>query len=89
MYIFNSFNNRFLIALEQQKRGYGFSPLVAGFKKWQTEFKRTVKKGEKSIHILAPVMTTVTNENGEPLLNDEGKPVKWFVILQVHEEETN
>ena len=71
-----SFNNRFLIALEQQKRGYGFSPLVAGFKKWQTEFKRTVKKGEKSIHILAPVMTTVTNENGEPLLNDEGKPVK-------------
>ena len=71
-----SFNNRFLIALEQERRGYGFSPLVAGFHKWKNEFKRTVKKGEKSIHILAPVMTTVTNDNGEPLLNDEGKPIK-------------
>ena len=34
-----SFNNRFLIAMEQQKRGYGFSPLVAGFHKWKNEFK--------------------------------------------------
>ena len=59
-----SFNNRFLIALEQQKRGYGVSPLVAGFKKWKSEFKRTVKKGEKSIHIMAPVMYTVTDESG-------------------------
>lgn len=71
-----SFNNRFLIAIEQQKRGYGVSPLVAGFKKWKSEFKRTVKKGEKSIHIMAPVMYTVTDESGNVLLNDEGKPIK-------------
>ena len=71
-----SFNNRFLIAMEQQKRGYGFSPLVAGFKKWKTEFKRIVKKGEKSIHIMAPVMYTVTDDNGNVVLNDEGKPIR-------------
>ena len=71
-----SFNNRFLIALEQQRRGYGISPLVAGFKTWKTKFNRTVKKGEKSIHILAPVMYTVTDDAGNPLFNDEGNPIR-------------
>ena len=71
-----SFNNRFLIALEQQRRGYGISPLVAGFKTWKTKFKRTVRKGEKSIHILAPVMYTVTDDAGNPLFNDEGNPIR-------------
>ena len=71
-----SFNNRFLIYLEQERRGYGHSSFVAGFKKWKTEFNRTVKKGEKSIHILAPVMYTVTDDSGNVLLNDEGKPIR-------------
>ena len=42
-----SFNNTLLIAMQGGQ-------LVAGFNKWKDTFHRTVKKGEKSIKILAP-----------------------------------
>ncbi len=61
-----SFNNRFLIALEQERRGYGFSPLVAGFHKWKNEFKRTVKKGEKSNIMSALLIAEHNNKEVKP-----------------------
>ena len=41
--------------------------LVAGFRKWQSEFNRHVKKGEKAIRILGrmEVAITIENEKGE------------------------
>ena len=43
-----SFNNCMLIALQMPE-----ATRVAGFKSWQNNFKRNVKKGEKAIKILA------------------------------------
>lgn len=45
-----SINNSILIYMQMPT-----ASLVAGFKAWQTKFKRNVKKGEKGIKILAPI----------------------------------
>ena len=45
-----SFNNCLLIAMQMPE-----ATRVAGYKSWQTNFKRNVKKGEKAIKILAPI----------------------------------
>ncbi len=60
-----SLNNCLLIAIQCPE-----ATLVAGYKKWENEFGRHVKKGEKGIRILAPwkrkVTRTVKNkETGE------------------------
>ena len=70
-----SFNNSLLIWIQQLKKGFDPSPMVRGFRGWQKEFKRSVKKGEKAITILAPVMKPAIDDNGNPILNLEGKPV--------------
>lgn len=44
-----SFGNCVLIAMQKPD-----ATMVAGFKAWQSKFKRNVKKGEKGIQILAP-----------------------------------
>lgn len=55
-----SVNNCFLIAMQCPHASF-----VAGYKMWQKEFGRQVKKGEKAIRILAPMQkkytATVTN----------------------------
>lgn len=38
---------------------------IAGYKKWLNDFNRQVNKGEKGIRILAPMIRTVTNDNGQ------------------------
>lgn len=50
---------------------------VAGFKKWQAEFERTVKKGEKAIRIFAPSQRKVeqTDKDGNVLNGPDGKPL--------------
>ena len=71
-----SINNSLLIALQKPD-----ATLVAGYKAWQ-EHKRQVKKGEKSIRILAPQTYTVKverdvtkkDENGN-FIFENGKPV--------------
>lgn len=71
-----SLNNTLLIAMQKPD-----ATLVAGYHKWQTCFQRTVNKGEKAIKILAPVPYTIKqykkklDANGNPILNEEGKPV--------------
>lgn len=73
-----SFNNRMLIMLGQTKRGWSFSPLVAGRTKWATKFNRTIKKDEfgKPIWILAPVLIDKKDDNGNPLIKPDGTAVK-------------
>lgn len=44
-----SLNNTLLIAAQNPK-----ASLVAGFKSWEKNFDRHVKRGEKGIKILAP-----------------------------------
>ena len=51
--------NVWLILMAQPDASY-----VAGFKKWQS-MERFVRKGECGIPILAPIITTITNEKGE------------------------
>ena len=55
-----SLNNTILIAMQKPD-----ATLVAGYKAWQTDHGRTVKKGEHGIKILAPCKFKVTVENDE------------------------
>ena len=67
-----SVNNTILIWMQMPT-----ASLVAGFKAWQDKFKRTVKKGEKGIRILAPCpkkfVKTVKDEDG----NEVEKEIKY------------
>lgn len=67
-----SFNNCILISLQ-----FPEATFVAGYKSWQNNFKRNVKKGEKAIRILAPMQKKFTkqiiNEDGET----EDKEIKY------------
>lgn len=59
-----SVNNIILIMMQKPD-----ASLVAGYRAWQTKFKRFVKKGEKGLTIIAPCphkfKKEVENENGE------------------------
>ena len=52
-----SLNNQIMIAMQRPDASY-----VAGFRAWEEKFARHVKKGEKGIQILAPI---VRNEKDE------------------------
>ena len=77
-----SFNNTLLIAMQGGQ-------LVAGFNKWKDTFHRTVKKGEKSIKILAPAPYKVKqkmekrDEQGKPILDKDGKPLTEEKTVQI------
>ena len=80
-----SFNNTLLIALQKPE-----ASLVAGFKAWQTNFNRHVKKGEKGIRILAPAPYKVKEERekldpvtGEVMLDENGMPQKEEVEVKI------
>ena len=76
-----SFNNSLLIYIQQLQKGFSPSAKVKGFHSWRKEFKRTVKKGEKAITILAPVMKPAIDDNGNPILNSLGKSSLTSSIL--------
>lgn len=63
-----SINNCILIASQRPD-----ASLVCGFRKWQNDFHRSVKKGEKGIMILAPVKRKA--DLLEPVLDQEQRPV--------------
>lgn len=52
-----SFNNSMLILLQCPQASY-----IAGYKSWQSNFHRQVKKGAKAIHIIAPIKYKAKNE---------------------------
>ena len=69
-----SINNSILIVSQLPE-----ASLVCGFKKWQTDFNRTVNKGEHGIMILAPIKgkteveEEVFDENNRAVLDAEGR----------------
>ena len=66
-----SFNNTMLIAMQKPD-----ATLVAGFKAWQKNFDRHVKKGEKGIRILAPAPYKIKEEQEklDPVTGDMYPP---------------
>lgn len=72
-----SSNNVMLIYLQNPN-----ATTVAGYKKWKTEFNRNVKRGEKSIKILAPstykyeTTKNKLDKNGNPVRDKDGKVVQ-------------
>ena len=80
-----SFNNTMLIAMQKPD-----ATLVAGFKAWQKNFDRHVKKGEKGIRILAPVSYKIKEEQeklnpvtGEIMLDKNGMPITEEVEIKI------
>lgn len=56
---------------------------VAGFKKWQNDFKRSVNKGEKGIRIAAPIIKKLTPEDQERLDTTEEKAIVGYRYIPV------
>ena len=78
-----SLNNTILIAMQKPD-----ATLVAGYKAWQTDHGRTVRKGEHGIKILAPCKFKVTvdsDENGtlENGGNDEKTKVMEYLRFKI------
>jgi hypothetical protein len=77
-----SFNNTMLIWMQQLKRELEPSSQVAGYKAWQTKFKRQVKKGAKCYRILAPSPINKMGEDGKPILNKDGQKIINFMMFR-------
>lgn len=73
-----SVNNTILIWMQKPD-----ASLVAGYKAWQTKFKRQVKKGEKGIRILAPIpkkfMKKMKDEDG----NEVEKEIQYTAFRAI------
>ena len=80
-----SFNNTLLIAMQKPD-----ATLVAGYKAWQRNFERHVKKGEKGIRILAPAPYKIKEEQekidpvtNESMIDKDGMPVMEEVEIKI------
>jgi hypothetical protein len=80
-----SANNCLLIAMQCPQ-----ATQVAGYNQWRDNFGRQVRKGEKSIKILAPMIFKVKGEDGAPILthDSDGNVVGeqkriWFKVVSV------
>lgn len=75
-----SINNCILIAAQCPTASF-----VCGYKKWQTDFNRTVNRNEHGIMIIAPVKYKADveelqfDENSHPVLDENGKQKKTIV----------
>ena len=56
---------------------------VAGFKKWQNDFKRSVNKGEKGIRITAPIIKKLTPDDQKRLDTTEEKAIVGYRYIPV------
>lgn len=65
-----SFNNQWLIAHQMPE-----ATRVSSYKNWG-EIGRQVNKGEKALSVLAPMMITMRDKEGNPILDDSGKERK-------------
>lgn len=79
-----SLNNTLLIALQKPD-----ATLVAGYRAWQTDHGRYVKKGEKGIQILAPApykkkieQDVISPATGKVILDADGNPKKETVEVE-------
>lgn len=58
--------------------------LVAGYKAWQTKFKRQVKKGEKAIQILAPIPRKFKKEVEDEDGNKTEKEIQYTAFTTAY-----
>ena len=90
-----SFRNTMLIHMQKPD-----ASLVAGLTKWQSEFERTRKRGERGLKILAPKPYTARKQvpkldpaTGQPITGPDGKPVTEeqevtvpnFIVVSVYD----
>lgn len=80
-----SLNNTLLIAMQKPD-----ATLVAGFNKWRDQFSRNVKKGERSIKIIAPTPYKIKKEQEKvdpvtkaPILDASGKVLTEEVEIKI------
>ena len=76
-----SVNNSILIFSQNPE-----ASIVAGFNKWKS-LKRNVKKGEKSIKILAPLIKKIKNEDEEESVLNGFRIVSVFDVSQTEGED--
>jgi len=84
---FHKYSTRNTLLIHMQKPD---ATLVAGFMSWINKFERHVKKGEKSIKILAPVPFTKKEEKEkldpdtrQPIIDEDGMPVIEYTERQL------
>ena len=84
---FHKYSTRNTLLIHMQNPN---ASLVCGFRGWQTKFGRSVKKGEKSIKILAPVPFTKREEKErldpdtrQPIIGEDGMPVVEYTERQL------
>ena len=70
-----SYRNQILISLQNPD-----ATLVKGYISWQKDFKRTVKKGEKGIQIIARCIARKDIEKDS--IDAEGNPITENVLLE-------
>jgi len=80
-----SINNMLLIAMQNPQ-----ATLIAGFNAWKKNFGRFVKRGEKSIKIIAPAPykikkneDSINPETQKPIIGKDGKPVTETIEITI------
>ena len=69
-----SVNNCVLIALQMP-----YASRCAGFNRWK-EFGRSVKRGEKGIQILVPMISKLKDENGHEMIDPDTNKAKQVIV---------
>ena len=81
---FHAYSWRNCLLIHQQMPG---ATKVAGYKDWQRKFKRNVRKGEKGIDILAPIIRKRDDEDEDSIYMAGVRTVRVFDIAQTEGEE--
>lgn len=81
-----SFRNVLLLLIQAEERGMTLGR-VASYRTWQA-MGRQVRKGEMSLKVVAPVPFKVRDEEGNEVLDDDGKPKRGrrFKLESVFDE---
>ena len=86
-YQYNKYSprNTVLLMFQTSARKNRMFQMARGYKQWQKEFNRTVKKGEKAMQILAPRQKVVGVEVDEETGEEIKKYATYFRIVNVFE----
>ena len=86
-YHYNKYSprNTVLLMFQTSARKNRMFQMARGYKQWQNEFNRTVKKGEKAMQILAPRQKVVGVEVDEETGEETKKYATYFRIVNVFE----
>ena len=86
-YQYNTYSGRntMILMFETMLRKGTMFQMARGYKQWQREFNRTVKKGEQAMYILAPQRKIVSKEVNEETGEEVKKYVTYFKSIPVFE----